>query len=67
VTANIFEVVDGKRILFEDDNSLFHTLRQGNPAVQIIRENVAVNMLREEIHEDVHQFFAKLGELLKST
>lgn len=67
VTANIFEVVDGKRILFEDDNSLFHTLGQGNPAVKIIRENVAVNMLPEEIHEDVHQFFAKLGELLNST
>ena len=28
VAANIFTVVDGKRILFENDESLFHALRQ---------------------------------------
>ncbi|MGH8552597.1 MAG: hypothetical protein ACRERS_04810, partial [Methylococcales bacterium] len=44
VSANIFEVVDGKRILFENDNSLFHTLRMGDPSAEVIRENVAVAM-----------------------
>lgn len=60
VTANIFEVVDGKRILFSDSDSLFHTLRKGNPSVEILRERVATAMTPDEIHNDVHQFFAKL-------
>ena len=60
VTANIFAVVDGKRILFEDDGSLFHTLRRGDPPVAVLRERVAAAMTADEIHEDVHQFFAKL-------
>ena len=65
VAANVFEVVDGKRILFENDDSLFHTLRQGNPSVRLIRENVAAAMNSEEIHEDVHRFFAKLIEMVQ--
>ena len=64
VTANIFEVVDGKRILFENDDSLFHTLRQGDPKIELIRENVAAAMHGEDIHEDVHRFFTKLIEMI---
>lgn len=60
VTANIFAVLDGKRILFEDNDSLFHTLRKGEPSVQVLRERVAAAMTADEIHEDVHRFFAKL-------
>ncbi|MBI3370953.1 MAG: AAA family ATPase [Betaproteobacteria bacterium] len=60
VSANIFSVVDGKGILFENDDSLFHTLRQGTPAAEILRERVAGSMTGDEIHEDVHEFFAKL-------
>lgn len=65
VAANVFEVVDGKRILFENDDSLFHTLRQSNPSVELIRENVAASMDADDIHEDVHRFFAKLIEMVK--
>lgn len=57
VAANVFEVVDGKRILFENNDSLFHTLRQSEPAVELIRENVAAAMAADDIHEDVHRFF----------
>ncbi|OGT14911.1 MAG: hypothetical protein A3J49_05735 [Gallionellales bacterium RIFCSPHIGHO2_02_FULL_57_16] len=60
VSANIFSAVNGKRILFEDDSSLFHTLRNGNPSVELIRESIAAAMTEDEIHEDVHGFFAKL-------
>jgi ABC-type hemin transport system ATPase subunit len=60
VAANVFEVVDGKRILFENDSSLFHTLRKHAPSIELIRENVAAGMQADEIHEDVHRFFAKL-------
>lgn len=64
VTANIFQVVDGKRILFEDSESLFHTLRKGDPSVEVLRERVATAMTADEIHEDVHRFFAKLVAMI---
>ena len=60
VTANVFSVVDGKRILFENDNSLFHQLRKGSPPLKPIREQVAMSMTADEIHEDVHHFIGKL-------
>ena len=64
VDANIFRVVDGKRILFENDDSLFHQIRGGEPTLQLIREQVAICMTAEQLHEDVHQFFAKLMTLV---
>ena len=64
VSANIFSVVDGKRILFENNDSLFHTLRYGDPSVEVLRERVAAAMTGDEIHEDVHQFFAKLMAMM---
>lgn len=64
VAANIFEQVDGKRILFENDSSLFHTLRCGDSKVEVKRERVAAEMMASEIHEDVHQFFGKLVALV---
>ncbi|MBF0293017.1 MAG: AAA family ATPase, partial [Nitrospinae bacterium] len=63
VTANVFSAVDGKRILFENDDSLFHQLRKNSPSVKLIPEQVALNMLADEIHEDVHHFFSKLVAL----
>ncbi len=60
VTANVFSVVDGKRILFEDDDSLFHRLRNGTPSVKLIREQIAMSMAADEIHDDVHHFIGKL-------
>ena len=60
VSANIFGAVDGKRILYANNNSLFHILRNGNPSVELTPERVAATMTAEEIHEDVHQFFGKL-------
>lgn len=64
VTANIFAVLDGKRILFEDNDSLFHTLRKGEPSVEVLRERVATAMTADEVHEDVHRFFAKLMAMM---
>jgi len=64
VEANIFSVVNGKRILFEDDDSLFHRLRKSAPDLSPTREQVALNMLASEIHEDVHQFMSKLSALV---
>ncbi len=63
VSADIFRVVNGKRILFEHDDSLFHILRQGEPSVKLIPESVAAAMTVDEIHDDVHGFFGKLVAL----
>jgi hypothetical protein len=60
VTADWFSAVDGKSLLFENDDSLFHQLRNGSPSVELIRERVAESMIADEIHEDVHHFFSKL-------
>jgi hypothetical protein len=64
VSANIFSVVNGKRILFENDASLFHALRHGSPSVELIKERVAGAMTSDEIHDDVHGFFKKLLEMV---
>lgn len=63
VAANVFSVVDGKRILFENDDSLFQQLRNGSPSVKLVREQVALSMVADEIHEDVHHFIGKLNAL----
>jgi predicted ATPase len=65
VSANIFSCVDGKKMLFENDNSLFHTLRFVNPSVILPRESIAVEMDENEIHEDVHQFFGWLSRVVQ--
>ncbi len=71
VKASIFKVVNGKKILFENPDSLFQVLKAYQspiasfPALELTREMVAVNMLSDEIHEDVHRFFNKVGQLLQ--
>ena len=66
VTASVFSAVDGKRMLFENDNSLFHQLRNAKPSVQLLREQVAATMTQDEIHEDIHSFFDRLQRLTNS-
>ncbi len=66
VMANVFSVVDGKRILFENHDSLFHQLRNRTPSLQVIREQVAMSMVADDIHEDVHQFMGKLIALAET-
>jgi hypothetical protein len=63
VTANIFQMVDGKRILFENDDSLFQMLRTASLSSPLIREKVALNMTADEIHNDVHKFMGALSSL----
>ena len=60
VAANVFSVVNGKRILFESPDGLFHQLRTAEPAVLLVREEIALSMTANEIHEDVHHFIAKV-------
>ncbi|MGP0058911.1 MAG: hypothetical protein ACLPID_06470 [Beijerinckiaceae bacterium] len=67
VRANIFRVVDGKRILFENDDSLFQMLKAETPSVELPRDSVAASMLVDEIHEDIHQFLGSLSALVAET
>jgi hypothetical protein len=60
VAANVFQVVDGKRILFEGQDSLFSQLHIIEPKLFTLREKVAGAMEAEEIHADVLALFAKL-------
>lgn len=64
VGANIFSLVDGKRILFENDDALFQQLRQLAPTLYLLREQVAMAMAAEEIHEDVHRLMNKVNGML---
>ena len=64
VGANVFAVVDGKRILFENDDSLFQQLRSHSPSLSLIREEIAMGMMADEIHDDVRLFVAKLNGLV---
>lgn len=66
LTANIFSAVNGKRILFEDDDALFYQLRHNPQSVTLIRESIAMSMEVDEIHEDVHTFITKLVALIGS-
>jgi hypothetical protein len=63
VSARIFRDVDGKKLLYEDSDSLFARLRKGDPTVDVLKEAVAGSMHAEEIHEDVHGFFRRLAEI----
>ena len=64
VQANIFKVLDGKKLLFNSENSLFHRLRKCDTPVILPREAVAAAMKLEEIHQDVHDFFDKLQKMI---
>jgi hypothetical protein len=65
VGANIFKVVDGKKLLFENEDSLFQKFRYHDPAVELTREIIAANMTPNEIHDEVYIFFDKLKQQLK--
>jgi hypothetical protein len=62
--AQIFSIVDGKKLLFSNPDSLFHQIKsEGNNGLKINRTSVASAMLPEEIHEDVVRFFENLEKI----
>ncbi|MFM7449459.1 MAG: ATP-dependent nuclease [Leptolyngbyaceae cyanobacterium] len=69
VKANIFQVVNGKQLLFENSDALFQRLKsyqlpiQATAGLELTREIVAASMIPDEIHEDIHHFFNKLNQL----
>lgn len=64
IKANIFTVVDGKKILFENQDSLFQRIKE-NSGLLLNREFIAMNMLNDEIHYDIVFFFEKLEKIIE--
>ena len=65
VKANVFSVVDGKKILFENRDSLFHQIKSyGDRQLIINRQIVSSSMIAEEIHEDIYKFFVFLEDTI---
>jgi predicted ATPase len=63
VDANIFKAVDGKRILFEQPNSLFQKLKNSFD-IKINRDIICRNFIQEELHSDIIDFFEKLEGII---
>ena len=62
IKANIFQEVNGKKILFESSDSLFHRIKNID-GLKINREKVSINMTSEFIHEDIVTFFLHLSSV----
>jgi predicted ATPase len=63
VKANIFQAVNGKKILFENGDALFQRLRE-KEELKITREKVANNMTVEMMHNDIIGFFNHLSSIV---
>lgn len=52
--------MDGKKILFENEDSLFQRLKKLDAGLNFSKETVAANMFETEVHTDIVLFFEKL-------
>jgi predicted ATPase len=60
LNANVFKIVNGKGILFENDDSLFQRLKIIDRKMLINRDVIASNMQEFEMHQDILDFFSWL-------
>lgn len=66
VKAQIFSVLDGKKLLFSNNDSLFHRIKSfGDRELIINRTTVAASMLKQELHQDIIDFFDFLENTVK--
>jgi len=67
VNANIFKVLDGKKLLFENSDSLFERIKNHSQGVlKINRVSLATNMEVSEVHIDIEKFFSNLEAIVTS-
>jgi len=60
-----FDLADGKKLLFENTDSLFEQIKNIDDIELIVnRSSVAAAMTADEIHEDVVLFFANLRKII---
>lgn len=67
VDAEVFKVIDGKKLLFSSNQSLRAKLSAQIPELSITPEAVAQVMNADELHSDIEAFFAKLARTATST
>lgn len=66
VKAQIFSVLDGKKLLFSNNDSLFHRLKRvDDRGLTINRQTIAASMLKEELHQDIIDFFDFLKSIVE--
>lgn len=64
VGASVFKVLDGKKLLFENQDSLFQKIKnQSKGDLTVNRIAVASQMDVSEIHEDIEKFFLNLERI----
>ncbi len=64
VKADIFKLVDGKKLLFEKEDSLIMKLKEvSNDTLKVNRVILANNTRKEEIHQDIVNFFGNLKKI----
>ncbi len=66
VSAQVFSAVDGKSLLFSGTDSLFQQIRRELHNLELSRKRVAESMTADEIHQDIHDFFARLRSAVDS-
>ena len=67
VHANIFSVIDGKHILFEEKDCLFHQIASySDNKIKINRQRIANSMKASELHQDILDFFDSIEAVLKA-
>ncbi|GHT33242.1 chromosome segregation protein SMC [Bacteroidia bacterium] len=65
VKAQIFSLVDGKKLLFENQDSIFEQIKNVDDHLKINRSMVASSMTSEEIHDDIDVFFSNLEKIVE--
>ena len=65
VNASIFKVLDGKKLLFENKDSLFEKIKiYSGGSLKINRSILAQSMEANEIHIDIEVFFNNLESIV---
>ena len=67
LNANIFKVLDGKKLLFENENCLFEQIRKLNKDdLKINRLSVSNNMKETDLHQDIVDLFENLSKIVEN-
>ncbi len=66
VSENIFTEVNGKKILFENNDSLFQRINK-NCNLKINRQTIRNNFSPQDLHQDIVDFFDKLEKTINKS
>lgn len=66
LNANIFKVLDGKKLLFENEDCLFEQIKNlSNNTIKVNRLIVSSTMKETELHQDIVNLFANLVNIVE--